>query len=104
MYKAAQKYGLMNATTTTQFAAGWGLAYMLVDALKACGFPCSTSNLQNKLDMLGSYTAPGDSQFGPYTINSTTHAVLRYVKFYVWDEGSKSVVPTGKKFDVGPAV
>jgi ABC-type branched-subunit amino acid transport system substrate-binding protein len=103
MYIAAQKYGLMNTTTTTQFAAGWGLAQMLVSALKKCGFPCSNAKLMTSLDSLGSYTAPGDSQFGPYLINKTTHAVLRYVKFYVWSESKRSVVPYGKVFDVGPS-
>jgi ABC-type branched-subunit amino acid transport system substrate-binding protein len=102
MYATAKKYGLTADTTSTQFGATWSLAYMLVDALNACGYPCKTSALEKHLNALGSFTAPGGSQFGPYEVSSTVHAVAQFAQLFVWNTGKQDIQKFGKPFNLGP--
>jgi ABC-type branched-subunit amino acid transport system substrate-binding protein len=102
MYATAKKYGLTADTTSTQFGATWGLAYMLVDALNACGYPCKKPALEKRLNALGSFTAPGGAQWGPYEVSSTVHDVARYAQLFVWNTGSQSIVKFGAPINLGP--
>jgi ABC-type branched-subunit amino acid transport system substrate-binding protein len=101
MYATAKKYNLTSDTTSTQFGATWSLAYMLVDALTACGYPCKPSALEKHLNGLGSFTAPGGSQFGPYQVSATVHDVAQFAQLFVWNTGSDSIVKYGSPISLG---
>lgn len=101
MYKTVQKFHLEFGLTGGEFGKAWGLAYMLVDALKTCGFPCGTRSLEIHLNKLGKFTAPGNAQFGPYEVSGTVHNVLLTSQLYTWNATTKTVVRYGKPFSVG---
>lgn len=102
MYATAKKYNLTSDTTSTQFGATWSLAYMLVDALNACGYPCKTPQLEKHLNALGSFTAPGGAQFGPYDVSATVHDVAQYAQLFVWNTGTNSIEKYSKPISLGP--
>jgi len=62
---------------------GYVQAMILLDGLKACGFPCTGAQLQPKLDQLNVET--GGVTSGPLTFTASNHEALHAVNIYTWD-------------------
>jgi branched-chain amino acid transport system substrate-binding protein len=62
---------------------GYVQATILLNGLKACGFPCTGAQLQPKLDQLSIETDGVTS--GPLTFTASNHEALHAVNIYTWD-------------------
>jgi hypothetical protein len=104
-YTTAQQYGLGAGTATGKdFTLAWLMTFLMVDGLKKCGFPCSSSSLEQAVDGLGSnITYPGEKiEYGSLTVSPKVHNILKTVQLYKWDSTSNAVVASGSPVDIGP--
>lgn len=90
-YRAATQ---ANGTSATGpfVNVGYVEALEVVNGLKACGFPCSGSAMQQALDGLNVDTAGVTT--GPITYSATSHDTLDQFSFYSWDPSSQTVTST----------
>jgi ABC-type branched-subunit amino acid transport system substrate-binding protein len=102
MYKTAKQFKLAQATSNNNFGLGWGLAYMLVDGLKKCGFPCAPASLEKSLNSLGTMTIPGGAfPFGAPHVSKAVHNVLTKIQLSGWSAANSTVVKKGNPVSVG---
>jgi branched-chain amino acid transport system substrate-binding protein len=85
MYQTAAKYGFKAGAAASFFAKGWAQAYVIVDTLTKCGFPCAPANFEKIADGLGTQSLVGNPLFGPVKITKTRHAELTGCQLFQWD-------------------
>ena len=96
---AAKKAGYGSANTGYPlFGRMWGAIYVAAAALKSCGYPCSSSNLEAALEKLGPYTPPSGVYFGPIHFTRSSHAGLTTAAVYGWDASLGQAVRKGSPF------
>jgi ABC-type branched-subunit amino acid transport system substrate-binding protein len=99
-YQAAVKYGKTADAANPYFEKGWAGAYIIVNALTKCGFPCSPQQFKKAAQGLGKFTVPGDAIFGPYWLSASRHTALTTAQLFVWDSAKNKSVPSGKPIDI----
>jgi branched-chain amino acid transport system substrate-binding protein len=101
-YQVAKKYGTLDQITQVRFAQGWSAAYVIIQGLKKCGYPCSSTGLEKALDSLGSVTIPGGVAFAPYTVSPTVHNMLSAFRTYTYSKSKKALVADPGLLKLGP--
>lgn len=102
MYDAAVEFGFESGTSHAYFSLGWAAAHTLVKGLDACGYPCTSADLQKALDGLGDFSVPGDVLIaGDLRLSPSVHAMVTGAQVYKWDEGAEDVTTVGDPYDVG---
>jgi branched-chain amino acid transport system substrate-binding protein len=104
MYAAANEYGTVSGTSSGVFSDAWIHAYLLIEGLQACTYPCDPSALEKAEDSLGSFTIPGNVVFGPLHISATDHNAITVAQNYAWDPKTKSAVKVGATISLGNPV
>jgi ABC-type branched-subunit amino acid transport system substrate-binding protein len=101
-YNTAVKFHHSQDVETSDFSFTWPLAYMLVDALKKCGYPCAPASLEAAANALGSFTVPGNVLFANLDLTAADHNPQAGQQFYDWDASTKEAVPVGPVILSGP--
>lgn len=101
LFEAGTKYGHTSDLTGQTFSQGWIQATALVKGLQKCGFPCTTKDLQNALNSLGSFSVP-DVTFTDLPLNSTVHNFLGPNRLFKYDPATKKVAQFGDLVELGP--
>lgn len=104
MYQTAQKFNLTAGTQNggLLFGVAWAQAYMLVDALKACAYPCKSDALIKALNSLGTFTVPGAMQYASFSINSSKHNAETGGQLFQWNQSDASAAKFGGVVSIGP--
>jgi branched-chain amino acid transport system substrate-binding protein len=100
-YEAAKKYNHLTGSDQPKFTMGWILAYMLQQGLKKCGYPCSTGNAISSLQSLGTFSVPGATGFGLFSVSPTVHNILTKYQLFKWDSAKKAPVAVGSPLPIG---
>ncbi len=104
MYAAAQEFKTTSQASTGDFSDAWIHAYMLVEALKVCAYPCGPAALEKAADSLGSFTIPGDATFGPLHLSATDHNAITVAQNFAWDPAKNAAVKVGAPISLGSPV
>jgi branched-chain amino acid transport system substrate-binding protein len=99
MDQLAQKYG--HSSNGAYFAQGFILGEVLIKALTACGYPCSSSQLESATNSLGEFTIATDHVlFGPLDLTAQRRYALTAVQYFSWDASTGQAVASGPPVSV----
>jgi hypothetical protein len=68
---------------------GYVQAYVMSQALKKCGYPCSSDKLQSTLESLHNLDTKGLT-FGKWVYSHSDHSGIQGVKMFHWDTGKNA--------------
>jgi branched-chain amino acid transport system substrate-binding protein len=82
------------------FVQGYAEAMLAMDAMKACGYPCSGKQLQHSMEQTN--TTLGGLAFGPFIWDSTYHYGWTVGQFAKWNSATGSVNYVGNTVSLKP--